>query len=229
MNDNDNIKELIGARLEEIHLSETMADTMPSDEEILRWEALADARRAQKQRNKRRLLSLAAVFLLAIVVGVAVIVSPPDAEAGGDGRAVIVDSLDSGGKVITRYESLDKMPTTISESFIILDARERCWKTREIKNNRTNNTMQLEITYTNSKGDEINIYQLKNMDGSKLENVTFPTDRKIRIENIDVYIYEDTKDDRKETLNFVYRDVYICIYCETEKEDEVVKLIKEAL
>lgn len=226
MNDNDNIKELIGARLEEIHLSETMTDTMPSDEEILRWETLADARRAQKQCNKRRLLSLAAVFLLAIVVGVAVIVSPPDAEAGGDGRALIVGNED--GLTIIEYEKLDELPSKLKDKFIILDEDRFGAVTKKIAYSTIKDTEQLEIEYEFDSTRRFELNQIKSEEKLKAKTGPDSLIRKEKWKDIEVHILEDPNYKHVKTYIFISNNVYVSIYTENISEKDMQKIIKEA-
>lgn len=227
MNDNDNIKELIGARLEEIHLSETMTDTMPSDEEILRWETLAQARRAQKQRNKRRLLSLAAVFLLAIVVGVAVIVSPPDAEAGGDGRAVMVGNEDNVHKVIT-YDSKEDLPIEIQDAFFFIDEGEEL-VAENIVYSAVKNREELAMTYHSENYGNIEITQIKDSYGSASENY-IGSDCKIeRWGEKEIFIIVDKDNCKYNTYCFLNDSTFVNIYCSKNFETRLKEKIGDAL
>jgi len=222
MNDKDNIKELIGARFEEIHLSETMTETLPSDEEILRWETLARARHAQKQRNKRRLLSLAAVFLLAVVISVAVIVSPPDAEAGGNGKAVIVDNKD--GVMIAEYDSLEDLETKGHTNFIIIKDRELV--ATDIQYTKTNNIEQLEVVYK-SDDKELVLTEIIGEDNFSLKNVSGLCAQKEEWNYLMVDIVEDPNYKEKMTYCFITNDIYVNVYTETMSKREVRKVIEE--
>ena len=122
MNDKENYRELLGARLEAIHNAETSLKDFPSDEEILRWERLAAARLAERKAKKRKLISAAAVFLLAIAIGVAVIIGPPDVQAGGDGGAVIVDATEEGVKMV-KFDSVENISNEITEDFLFIPNR----------------------------------------------------------------------------------------------------------
>lgn len=225
MNDNDNIKELIGARLEEIHLSETMADTMPSDEEILRWETLADARRAQKQRNKRRLLSMVAVFLLAIVVGVAVIVSPPDAEAGGDGRAVIVGNED--GVTYTEYEFVKDIPFKVQKKFVFIEATTEGYDTEYVQHMKNKSIEQIYVLYETKILGEVGVTEIISKDNISLEINANLSGRKEIWDELEVYITEEVKGEKKKTYCFVYNNIFVSIHVEKDNKYELRKIIEE--
>lgn len=225
MNDNDNIKELIGARLEEIHLSETMTDTMPSDEEILRWETLAQARRAQKQRKKRRLLSMAAVFLLAVVISVAVIVSPPDAEAGGDGRVLIVDS--NKGLTVIEYGDIANVPRNISNKFVLIPNEKYALKVDNIVYTNTNNVEQLEIVYTSQELGKVEITEIISQDFAFLESFTNSGNKREKWGDKEVYVIEDNDNTHEKTFVFISNNIYVSVYVEKNKIPLVRKIIKE--
>ena len=226
MNDNDNIKELIGARLEEIHLSETMTDTMPSDEEILRWETLAQALRAQKQRNKRRLLSLAAVFLLAVVISVAVIVSPPDAEAGGNGKAVIVDN--EKGMTVELYETISEMPAKVKKDFVVINERKNNCNVKYIQYTDSKNVRQLEMVYGRDTLQTFAITQIISDDNTILENDPNYLGVKERWEEKEILIIQDPKDKEKISYSFIYDNTYVYVYTENINKEEAQKIIEEA-
>ena len=225
MNDNDNIKGLIGARLEEIHLSETMTATMPSDEEILRWETLAQARRAQKQRNKRCLLSLAAVFLLAVVISVAVIVSPPDAEAGGDGRAVMVGNED-GGISILDYQSFDKIPQKLLSKFLFIKEKSFSFEVKTIRYTETKNAEQLEIVYTSALYGDLGITEIIAKDNTILQNDFHTFDKKEIWGDDVVYIAENPNNMNENTFLCVRNDRVVMIYVEKNAK-EIRNKLKE--
>lgn len=224
MNDNDNIKELIGARLEEIHLSETMTDTMPSDEEILRWETLAQALRAQKQRNKRRLLSMAAVFLLAVVISVAVIVSPPDAEAGGDGRAVIVDMTGDKALEVNTYKEMAEIPRKIKEQYLFFDGTYNLELLGVTSTTLKDNT-QIEIVYKSEAYGTITILESIVGEDFTIKSLIYNYDEKINYGGINIFIIYDENNNQNATYSFIYNNVYVSVFCERNFE----KIIEDAL
>lgn len=224
MNDKYDFKELIGARLEEIHLAESLPEKMPSDEDILRWETLANARLSARKRKRKQLLSIAAVLLLAVVISVAAIVAPPDAEAGGDGKAVLVEN---GGMEITEYKALDDISQELQKKFVCLNIEKYGYVVESIKHIKTKNTEQLDITFNKSLS-KIIITEIIGGDNVQLKSESNYLTKKEKWGKTEVYLAEAPYDASKKTYNLVYNGVYISIYTEGVKIEKLQRMVEEA-
>jgi len=227
MNDKENYRELLGARLEAIHNAETSLKDFPSDEEILRWERLAAARLAERKAKKRKLISAAAVFLLAIAIGAAVIIGPPDVQAGGDGGAVIVDKTEQGGMEISHYKSIDDLPKNVKSNALLLDTEKLNWKIKTIKKMETKSILQLEIIYNDRETKEVVINQILSTNQINIQSYMVTTEKKEKIGKFDVYFSEDPNDNNWETCHFIYGSTYVYIYYNNDDRGLLLKEIEE--
>ena len=221
----DNFRELIGSRLEEIHLAETEPVTFPSDEEVLRWEALAETRRREKQRQRKKLLSMAAVFLLAAVIGIAVIVAPPDAEAGGEGNTVIVDNGEKTGVTIMEYASINAIPQDLKKNFILINDGEYGFEVQSVIYSKSTTVEQLEVIYLSDLLGEVTLTEIIRGENTILSNEVFYSNRKEAWGDKTIYIADDPRNQEEKTYMYLHRDVYVLLY--TEKTDIMVKKILE--
>lgn len=223
MNDN-NFRDIIGARLEEIHMAETMPETMPSEADILRWETLAKARTADRKRKMRRFISIAAVFLLAVVIGVAVIVGPPDAEAGGEGNAVIVEN---GGLVVSEYRSISDVPKSLKEKFVFINSQRYELQIDRIIYTKSKSAEQIEFIYSKNNLCEFTLTEIISCENTSLENDTSFFDRKEKWGGKTVFIKEDPRKEESLTCAFMRKNIYVNIYVNKGKIEMIKKIVEE--
>lgn len=223
MNDN-NFRDIIGARLEEIHMAETMPETMPSEADMLRWETLAKARTADRKRKMRRFISIAAVFLLAVVIGVAVIVGPPDAEAGGEGNAVIVE----GGMEIMEFDNVKYLPAKLKMNFVVVDGSEYGFELMNLKHTKGKNSESIEIYFERNNNGEIILTEIKGKENTTLKNDFNSLYRKEYWGDAEVFIVKDIDNKDEKTYNFIYNNLYISIFTKGVEEGTVKEMIEEA-
>lgn len=122
MTEDKEYKDLLSRRLEGAYDAVYPTDEVPSAEDILRWQNMAEAKAGERKVRIRRLSTLAAVFLVSLALGVAIMVEPPKAEAGGDGKLEIsyIDEQEEHFAV-EKYKDVESVPDDIKEQYIMFD------------------------------------------------------------------------------------------------------------
>lgn len=214
----------IGNKLEEAYLSKVIPEA-PSDETIAKWVAIAEQRRAERRHRNRKLVSLAAVLLICVCVGVTCIIKQPRAVAGSSGG----NKVESGMETVKTYSSIDEFPEVIKKDFFIFPEGLSDFKFVETVFNKNPNVEKISFLYADSLGDEIYIKEIRGIDESSfLQQIDSGYELK-EWGNIKIYINIYSEDERK-IYNFMHNNIAITINTNENVNEELIKeIIEEAV
>lgn len=223
MTEDKEYKDLLSRRLEGAYDTVYPADEVPSAEDILRWQNMAEAKAGERKVRIRRLSTLAAVFLVSLALGVAIMVEPPKAEAGGDGKLEIsyIDEQEEHFAV-EKYKDVESVPDDIKEQYIMFDELPEGYEISHIKVTYSGKSEAVETTIENGE-KHIIISQWK--PGDEMNKTIIREGYAENWGGRDVYIQEYSYQDGKSTYLLIHDGKLINIIAGKDIIKEDVKSI----
>lgn len=200
------LKEAAGKKLEEAYKLKSLEDG-PSEETVAKWIAIADQRRAENRRRKKKILSCAAALALCICIGATCVVKTPNAVAGGSGGT----KVEAGMSTKDVYKSEDQIPESIREKFLFFEELPEGYEFAEATFVKAKPFEKVHILYCNEKKEEISINEIR---GDAPDSIITSVDSdavKENWEGLDVYITEYESGLQSIAYVFVYGEVTVSI------------------
>lgn len=144
------LKEAAGKKLEEAYKLKSL-EGGPSEETVAKWIAIADQRRAENRRRKKKILSCAAALVMCVCVGVTCVMASPNAVAGGSGGA----KVEAGMSTKDVYKSEDDLPEDIKNEFLMFPYIPEEYEFVEAVIIEAENVKRISLIYKNVAGEEI--------------------------------------------------------------------------
>ncbi len=224
MNEKD-YRKRIGKKLEDAYLSQPMGET-PSKETFAKWIEIAEQKRAERRRHRRKLVSCAAALVMCVVLGVACIFDPPQVAAGGKGGSKIEANLETSDV----YKSYEELPEEVKDEFLLFTEMLQGYSLNEVRLENTNELKTLEILYENNKEQQVTIEEIGPSNDGSLDNIISPEAKLREVEGIDVYVRQYTSGAKEKRYVFIYNNVLIKIGTPSDcNEEDVFAIIKKAV
>lgn len=224
MNEKD-YRKRIGKKLEEAYLSQPMGET-PSKETFAKWIEIAEQKRAERRRHRRKLVSCAAALVMCVVLGVACIFDPPQVAAGGKGGSKIEANLETSDV----YKTQDSLPQNAKETFLLFTELPIGYNEAGVTIEKTNNVEMFSLRCTNVAGEELLINEVKSKEDDSLLNIVDSQAEKETVKGRDVYINRYSEDAQKTTYTFVENNLLIVISTPNGLEqEEIIRIIEKTV
>lgn len=210
------LKEAAGKKLEEAYKLKSLEDG-PSEETVAKWIAIADQRRAENRRRKKKILSCAAALALCICIGATCVVKTPNAVAGGSGGT----KVEAGMSTKDVYKSEDQIPESIREKFLFFEELPEGYEFAEATFVEGEHIETFRISYDNKNNEEIFLNETRG-DDTLLASITSDTVKE-KWGNIEVYIATYESGDEEIVYMFSYNEVVVSVNVPKEMEYADIK------
>lgn len=214
----------IGNKLEEAYLSKVIPEA-PSDETIAKWVAIAEQRRAERRHRNRKLVSLAAVLLICVCVGVTCIIKQPRAVAGSSGG----NKVESGMETVDVYTSYDEIPDDIKSDFLMFENVPEGYSLKEVIVRKNDDMGKITFSYFNKEDGEIIIEEVNAKSEDVITNIINKNDKSENWYGIDVYISSYGNNIKQVIYTFVIDKAIIEIKTDDIVLKEDIKMMIRAL
>lgn len=224
MTEDKEYKDLLSRRLEGAYDTVYPADEVPSAEDILRWQNMAEAKEGERKVRIRRLSTLAAVFLVSLALGVAIMVEPPKAEAGGDGKLEIsyIDEQEEHFAV-EKYKDVESVPDDIKEQYIMFDELPEGYEISSVQITYSGNTEILNMFI--KKGEKIIVINQWRVPKEHMNQVILRKGEKEIWDEEEVYISEYEYNSEEVAYTIEYAGMLVNITANKEIPKREIKEI----
>ena len=216
------LKEAAGKKLEEAYKLKSLEDG-PSEETVAKWIAIADQRRAENRRRKKKILSCAAALALCICIGATCVVKTPNAVAGGSGGT----KVEAGMRTSSTYSSYEDLPEEVKDEFILFNEVPDGYRLKEIQVEKNENLEKLCASYINDSSEEIYVRENKISGDSNASTVVNSDASVEQWGEITVYITKYTSGAKEATYRFIHEDLMVKIVVSESITTEQVKEMLE--
>lgn len=224
MTEDKEYKDLLSRRLEGAYDAVYPADEVPSAEDILRWQNMAEAKEGERKVMIRRLSTLAAVFLVSLALGVAIMVEPPKAEAGGDGKPAILGIEEQEERLgVERYKNIESVPDDIKERYIMFDELPEGYEISSVQITYSGNTEILNMFI--KKGEKIIVINQWRVPKEHMNQVILRKGEKEIWDEEEVYISEYEYNSEEVAYTIEYAGMLVNITANKEIPKREIKEI----
>lgn len=222
MNEKD-YRERIGEKMKEAYLSQPMGEA-PSKETIQKWIEIAEQKRAERIRRRKKMAGCAAALAVCVFLGVACICDPPEVSAGGKGGSTVEQTLETSDV----YNSYEELPDEVKAEFLMFTEMPDGYDIKEIRVENTENIQKLFLKSTNVQNEEFLIEEIVG-ENNQLLNAMDSSTVMTSWDGRDVYIRQYTDGNQMTTYKFMYNEVFVKISTVNDfKQDDVKDFIKKA-
>ena len=210
----------IGKMLEEAYLSMPVGD-LPTEEKMHELIELANKRRAEKLRRKRMITSTVCVLTLCCAISITICLNASDASADNAGGVEVNTEMETSDT----YTSLDALPQTVRDEFVIFDQYPEGYQVTEVKVSVDSNFKRLSIQSLNSKDEEIIVKETVFSRENKTLATLNPVGTEEKWGDLSVYVDNHSTSDNAMAYTLMHNDIYIVIKTPISVSKEEVKNI----
>lgn len=219
------LKEAAGKKLEEAYRLKSLEDG-PSEETVAKWIAIADQRRAENRRRKKKILSCAAALALCICIGATCVLKTPNAVAGGSGGT----KVEGGLTRISSYNSTEDLPDEIKEKFILFGDNMQGFDLVEATVEKGEEFTKFSLDYYDDLDNELFITEVMTSSDSGFTHMNDVDAVKENWGEIEVYIKTYDSDKRESLYSFIANDIIFTINTsEAVPKENVRQFVEKAV